>query len=309
MGVYDNISMSKFPKQGSFAGKRVKVLFHYNTDEFVLGRFVRDDSEARTLGEHKAEPIGIIALDDGRYVLATECQFGLIDDDDIDNPESLAADLADSPYNGIEKTCRIAINGLNWYQIDLASLSGEIPTSIEAYEKQLAEENAAYIELAKRYGGEDIYGEREWDTGEFYGTGLVMPRDFDPKTQSKVRGPDGRFTENRFRYKLGEVNNETRYIGIPQFAMRREFKSAVEAIEDNMIISRRNYGRYIACVRAGIFEDYDSEDTDVISLGEKVWVGIPEDYDVKSNHLIPVPYSEVVIAQEQEFSKEVKTDA
>lgn len=67
MGVRSNIDINTFPKQGSQLGKRVEVCFHYNTEQTIRGVIVRDDDE------HPF--IAIIRLDDGRYVLTTECQY------------------------------------------------------------------------------------------------------------------------------------------------------------------------------------------------------------------------------------------
>jgi hypothetical protein len=67
MGVVANISHDKFPKQGSYANQPVSVCFHYDTSKTIRGKIVRDDSEAPY--------VMIIALDDGRFVLATECQY------------------------------------------------------------------------------------------------------------------------------------------------------------------------------------------------------------------------------------------
>lgn len=68
MGAIDSVSTDRFPRQGRYLGRRVKVCFHYNTkDTTVGGEIVRDDVE---------EPYRtIIRLDDGRYVLSTECQY------------------------------------------------------------------------------------------------------------------------------------------------------------------------------------------------------------------------------------------
>lgn len=66
MGCYDNITRDKFPKQGDWVGKEVDVCFHYNTMKKIKGVHVRDDREAPF--------VGIIKLEDGRYVLTTECQ-------------------------------------------------------------------------------------------------------------------------------------------------------------------------------------------------------------------------------------------
>lgn len=68
--MVNNKLMGIFPKQGDFLYRRVKVCFDYDTSQTWEGRIVRDD----------CEPPGrlIIALDDGRYVLSTECQYSFI---------------------------------------------------------------------------------------------------------------------------------------------------------------------------------------------------------------------------------------
>lgn len=77
MGCVSTISYDKFPKQadGSYKyphiGKRVWVCYHYDTSMKHIGVIVRDDRE---------EPFQtIIALDNGRYVLGTECWYSFID--------------------------------------------------------------------------------------------------------------------------------------------------------------------------------------------------------------------------------------
>lgn len=67
MGVHANIAADRFPKQGSFLGKRVLVCFNYDTTREFPGVCLRDDNE---------EPFRtVFSLDDGRIVLATECQY------------------------------------------------------------------------------------------------------------------------------------------------------------------------------------------------------------------------------------------
>ncbi len=69
MGCHKNISFENFPKQGSFYLKAVEVCFNYDTSKRIPGRIVRDDIE---------EPgLTIIKLVDGRFVLATECQYSV----------------------------------------------------------------------------------------------------------------------------------------------------------------------------------------------------------------------------------------
>lgn len=66
MGVVKNVGFDHFPKQGAWLGKRTRVCFRYDTSNTIGGTIVRDDTE---------EPfVTIIHLDDGRLVLATECQ-------------------------------------------------------------------------------------------------------------------------------------------------------------------------------------------------------------------------------------------
>ena len=73
MGVEKNIDIKKFPKQSDWIGKNVRVCFNYDSTKEIEGVIVRDDMESpgRT----------IIKLKDGRYVLATECQYGLSKED------------------------------------------------------------------------------------------------------------------------------------------------------------------------------------------------------------------------------------
>lgn len=67
MGVVFNILHDKFPAQGAWLGRRARVCFDYDTANSIGGTVVRDDAE---------EPGRcIIALDNGRYVLTTECQW------------------------------------------------------------------------------------------------------------------------------------------------------------------------------------------------------------------------------------------
>jgi len=69
MGVQPGISHDQFPAQGSWLNLRVDVCFNYDTEHTLGGTIVREDAE---------EPGRmIIALDNGRYVLSTECMYSL----------------------------------------------------------------------------------------------------------------------------------------------------------------------------------------------------------------------------------------
>jgi len=67
MGYHADIRHDKFPPQGPILGKQVSVCFHYNPAYSVNAVCVRDDM---------SDPfVTMFSLDDGRYVLATECQY------------------------------------------------------------------------------------------------------------------------------------------------------------------------------------------------------------------------------------------
>lgn len=70
MGMHENITYDSFPDQGSHLGAAVEVCFHYDTDHTLKGRVVRDDNTA--------PGVLIIALDNGRFVLASECQYRIL---------------------------------------------------------------------------------------------------------------------------------------------------------------------------------------------------------------------------------------
>lgn len=72
MGCVEGVGYDVFPAQGPHLGKRVKVCFNYDTSHTLLGNIVRDDSTGKNYDRT------IIRLDDGRYVLSTECQYSLI---------------------------------------------------------------------------------------------------------------------------------------------------------------------------------------------------------------------------------------
>lgn len=69
MGVENTVGFDKFPRQGRYLGTEVEVCFNYDSDssKTVRGRVVRDDIE-------KPGKM-IIALEDGRFILSTECQW------------------------------------------------------------------------------------------------------------------------------------------------------------------------------------------------------------------------------------------
>ena len=67
MGIISTITHGKFPKQSEDLGIDVNVCFHYDTKHTLKGKIVRDDVE---------EPFRtIIQLENGNYVLGSECQW------------------------------------------------------------------------------------------------------------------------------------------------------------------------------------------------------------------------------------------
>lgn len=67
MGIQANVSGDRYPEQGAMLKKRVNVCFNYKPDETFPAVCIRDDME---------EPFRtIFMLEDGRVVLATECQY------------------------------------------------------------------------------------------------------------------------------------------------------------------------------------------------------------------------------------------
>jgi hypothetical protein len=70
MGIVENIRAHRFPRQSNYLGARVVVCFHFDTSMTIDGTVIRDDMEAPWQL--------IIRLDDGRHVLATECQYKLL---------------------------------------------------------------------------------------------------------------------------------------------------------------------------------------------------------------------------------------
>lgn len=100
MGTHPNIGFDKFPKQGSYLKRRVRVCFHYDTSQRILGTIVRDDAE---------EPGRLlIKLDDGRHVDANECQYSLVKEPEPEpEPVVLGVDVARGEERSVKGWRRI----------------------------------------------------------------------------------------------------------------------------------------------------------------------------------------------------------
>lgn len=70
MGCVEEIDYDHYPRQDDTVGKRVEVCYHYNSRKTHYGVIVRDDMQEP--GET------IIALDNGRYLRAVECQYSFL---------------------------------------------------------------------------------------------------------------------------------------------------------------------------------------------------------------------------------------
>jgi hypothetical protein len=90
MGIHANINSHRWPKQGPYLGAPVEVAFNYDTRHTVEGVVVRDDAE---------EPYRtIIRLANGRYVLATECQWSPLRQAEVVTACSSYTSAGDTPY-------------------------------------------------------------------------------------------------------------------------------------------------------------------------------------------------------------------
>lgn len=67
MGVHQNISKVRFPKQGMLLNREVSVYFGEETSDTVPAIVVRCDAQPPW--------VTLLELADGRFVLATECRF------------------------------------------------------------------------------------------------------------------------------------------------------------------------------------------------------------------------------------------
>lgn len=70
MGVVPSVGFDRFPKQGTWLGRRVQVCFDYDTSRTIGGTIIREDDEPPGLM--------LINLDDGRTVRSVECQYSLL---------------------------------------------------------------------------------------------------------------------------------------------------------------------------------------------------------------------------------------
>jgi len=67
MGSVATITNNSFPRQGRLLLTVVKLWFHHDMSVVFYANVVRDDAE---------QPfITIFKLNDGRYILSTECQY------------------------------------------------------------------------------------------------------------------------------------------------------------------------------------------------------------------------------------------
>ena len=83
MGIVNNVAYDKYPMQRNI-GARVEVCYNYDISKKHAGVVVRSDCQ---------EPyITIFKLDNGRYLLSTECMFRYLSDEI--NKEDLGDDCS-----------------------------------------------------------------------------------------------------------------------------------------------------------------------------------------------------------------------
>lgn len=73
MGHVDSITHETFPTQGKRLGSEASLCFHYHTEKRLKAKCIRDDIDApfRT----------IFQTEDGKIILADECQYHWVDHD------------------------------------------------------------------------------------------------------------------------------------------------------------------------------------------------------------------------------------
>ncbi len=71
MTIEKKVELGEFPKQGDWLGRRVEVCPHSDNPRIFYGNIVREDAET----PYKT----IIQLDNGKYILSTECLYELKD--------------------------------------------------------------------------------------------------------------------------------------------------------------------------------------------------------------------------------------
>lgn len=325
MGVYDNIDKERFPKQGTFFGKTVEVCFKYDSQNTIAGLIVRDDVEARKLGEHESPGLTIIKLADGRYVLASECQYSLkgtkpfrsVEPGSIDDPQSLAYDLANAPY-----TFRhIPNNEYLWYEVRCDK--EWIDQRYAEWEFRYVNEEEAYNALANKYGAVNIVGKMKPD-GSFVPSGFELP-------EGTLRSIKFKEEQERIRMKrrprVWEYHTETD-------TYRRTTKESVKILEYKKPRLTVEAGRQIRAEMLAISESKNSiggrqfpewllflfdanklyksnhlvtQLPEAVMYGDRIFFAIPKDKAkdlAYPDALFPVNYSTVLMAAEQEQMNE-----
>lgn len=316
MGVYKNIRFDQFPKQGTHLGRRVRVSFNYDTSRYLYGTVVRDDVEGRiAFNDDKIEGLEIFKLDDGRYVLSTECQYQPVAIGEketpyaapgsIDDPQSLAYDLANSPYNGLSVQ---PFEGHLWFQI---ARDGEwLTTQRCLYNMRLKEDHQRCDELAKCYNGLSLTGFPDIKTGRMQFSGFIMDGEKEPLpgTYKYREAEKARRKSKKARvWEYGMLGDE--WFKYP----RSETKQGREILEElehlsNILVTGLAEFQYFLLSAIGMKRVHGSYEgmeisTRVVIVGDQVFFSIPcaphTGVNLTSNNCYAVNYSDVVLAKEQ----------
>lgn len=309
MGCYDNIGYNEFPKQGSHLGKKAEVCFHFNTNELIAGKVVRDDMESRKVGEHESPGLTIIELEDGRYVLATECQYSIVRE--IDDG---------GPYYGLAKTI-VPMNHRLYYKVNLDA------SVLEAYRNawrlKSASDKALYTEIWQDIpGAVGILTERETDGLHYHALGVLMEEGFDIKTaymNAVIESSKARYNKPAFNFTEQYVEGKKRIIAVPRKNTTggRAFLDAVRSAEMRMELLGCTFAEYVLIeldLENILGIDPNSMQyivTEAHEVGNDIWISVPSLSNSKlyltagslvdDEKLLPMRYSEFVAAQEDAY--------
>jgi len=301
MGCYDNIGHDKFPKQGSHLGKKAEVCFHFNTNELISGKVVRDDMESRKVGEHESPGLTIIALEDGRYVLSTECQY------------SIAREIDDGgPYNGLAKIT-IPIRHRLYYKVVYPTIKMNLLRS--EWEAIMEEAESIYDPVIADVPGASsvVLGPKLVGyTGDVF-RGFLISEDYSERKLSSIRSK----MMPTFIVEKDFADNKAVIVAIPnkQTKKGQDLLKRIAKIEsENQIIG--SFASYVLD-QLGLTDIEGFNPTTGKTIGVSladvagdVWFGIPSITDsdwarkvadlVDNGTLERMRYSELVAAQEDE---------
>ena len=313
MGVIKNIGFDEMPKQGSHLGKRTKVCFNYKSDDYIYGTVIRDDVAARIAFNGDELPgHTIILLDDGRALLTTECQYSPLRVGEEEkpcaalkpDPQSIGYDMAYAPFN--QPVFPYA--GNFWFRVDY-DRAWVIANRIK-HTQDYAEDTARYNEYAAKHDGKTILTQMQASGNRIVSKGIVL-------SDSAITPYSDEFIElerERKRKRKGRVwQYELTGYGWVKFPRdeTKEGRAILEelyALDTVCITKLLDFPNFIM-QQLGLYNvrTEDMRYSGAIETSEDIWISIPADlkYGVNLNKrpLVPVNYSAVVMAQENDLMR------